>query len=69
MKTMEEIKIREQRINTQGLKLAAQTDRYEIWDDQKRNRAVVIVGQGPGSNPSSFMTTEIPRPEKRLQRV
>ena len=65
MKTKQEIE--KQNIDTQGLELIAQGDRFEIWDDQKRNRAIIIVGQGPGTNPSAFKTIEISRPERKLK--
>ncbi len=53
--------------NTQGLELIAQADRYEIWDDKNNNKAILIIGQGSGSNPSTFRTVDIPRPSGRLQ--
>jgi len=59
--------LKKEHFDTHGLKLVARSDRYEIYDDQRMNKAIVWMVKGKKKEDSDLMRIEIPRPKRKIE--
>ncbi|HIE23827.1 MAG TPA: hypothetical protein EYP68_06325, partial [Candidatus Korarchaeota archaeon] len=54
------------KINKEDLVLIARDERYEIYDDRREKKAVIIVKKGSRMTPKGYLFLEAERPKREL---